>query len=63
MDMSVKFDFYLSEADADRLFAIKEDEGKNELTANDYARELLSSVLFQKHPESVKYDENGNRLN
>ena len=35
--MAVKFEFYLSDEDTERLFAVKEDKGKEELTGNDYA--------------------------
>ena len=30
--MAVKFEFYLSDKDADRLLAVNEDKGKNTLT-------------------------------
>ena len=62
--MAVKFEFYLSNEDTERLFAIKEDEGKDELTGNDFAQELLSKALFRLHPSQVKYDrETGERIN
>lgn len=57
-----KFEFYLSEEDTDRLFAIKEDKGRNDLTGNEFAKELLEGILFKMHPTTVKYDENGNRI-
>ena len=38
--MSGRFEVYLSDEDTERLFAVKEDKGKNELTGNEYAREL-----------------------
>lgn len=61
--MATKFEFYLSDADTDRLFAIKEDDGKDDLTGNEYAKELLSSVLHSMHPGPVKYDdETGERI-
>lgn len=52
--MSVKFEFYLSEEDFDRLYAIKEKEGKEELTGNEFAKELIIRELHQRHPEKVK---------
>lgn len=55
--MAVKFEFYLSDKDADRLWAVKEDKGKNTLTGNEFARELLEGVLHQLHPLTVRYDE------
>ncbi len=55
--MAVKFEFYLSDKDADRFWAVKEDKGKNTLTGNEFARELLEGVLHQLHPLTVQYDE------
>ena len=61
--MAVKFEFYLSDEDSERLFAVKEDNGKVELTGNDYARELLERELHRLHPNRVKYDdETGERI-
>lgn len=61
--MATKFDFYLSEEDTERLFAIKEDVGKDNLTGNEYAKELLVKTLHQLHPEIVKYDDDsGERI-
>ena len=62
--MSVKIEFYLSDNDADRLFALKEDSGKQNLTGNEYARELLESSLHNKHPAKVEFnEETGDRVN
>ena len=55
--MATKFEFYLSEEDTERLFALKEEEGKDSLTGNEYAKELLEGLLHRKHPEIVRYDE------
>jgi hypothetical protein len=60
--MATKFEFYLSEEDTERLFAVKEQEGKSELTGNEYAKELLAGILNRKHPSIVEYDENGERI-
>lgn len=61
--MATKFEFYLSEEDTERLFAIKEDKGKDNLTGNEYAKELLVKTLHQLHPEIVKYDnDSGERI-
>lgn len=61
--MATRFEFYLSNEDTERLFALKEDEGKNNLTGNEYAKELLSGVLYRMHPKTVKYDdETGERI-
>lgn len=60
--MATKFEFYLSEEDTERLFAAKEDAGKEDLTGNEYAKELLSKELHRLHPAIVKYDDNGDRI-
>ena len=41
----VEFTFYLSANDTDRLFAIKQLQGKDNLTGNDFAAELLEAEL------------------
>ena len=41
--MAVKFEFYLSDSDFDRMAAIKERMNKNELNFNEFAKELLES--------------------
>lgn len=62
--MSTKFEFYLSDDDTERLFAIKEDKGKDDLTGNEYAKELLMRELHRLHPSRVKYDDDtGERVN
>lgn len=55
--MATKFEFYLGNEDTERLFAIKEDEGKDNLTGNEYAKELLTNIIHSKHPGIVRYDE------
>jgi hypothetical protein len=61
--MATRFEFYLNDEDTERLFAIKEDKGKNDLTGNQYARELLEGVLYKMHPKRVRYDdETGERI-
>ena len=61
--MATKFDFYLSEEDTERLFALKEEEGKDQLTGNEYAKELLHNSLYKMHPERVCFDEDtGERI-
>lgn len=60
--MAAKVEFYLGANDIDRLFAIKEDMGKTELTGNEFARELLEKELHRPHPQLVKYDEDGIRI-
>ena len=55
--MAVKFEFYLSDEDTERLFAVKEDKGKEELTGNDYARELWERERDRLHANRGKYDD------
>lgn len=55
--MSVKFEFYLSEEDTDRLFSIKEDYGEDNLSGNDFAKIMLEKEIHRLHPHCVKYDE------
>lgn len=61
--MAAKFEFYLSDDDTERLFAIKENKGKDELTGNEFAKEILSKELYRLHPNRVKYnDKTGERI-
>lgn len=50
----VEFKFYLSEDSTDRLFAIKEQQGKDNLTANQFAKELLENEIYRLHPAKVE---------
>ena len=52
-----EFNFYLSADDTDRLFALKAEAGADDLTGNEYARQLLERELHRLHPETVKYDD------
>lgn len=54
-----EFTFYLSDQDADRLWALKQEAGETSLSGNEYAAQLLSWALRQLHPEQVQYDEAG----
>lgn len=42
-----EFSFYLSDADTDRLFTIKERQGRDDLTGNEFARLLLEQELYR----------------
>lgn len=55
--MSVKFEFYLTVDDYDRLMNIKKDMGYNDLTGNEFARKLLEIELYRLHPQKVLNDE------
>ena len=59
----VEFNFYLSDEDTDRLFALKQQAGKDDLTGNEYAKELLHQLLYKRHPQTVEYDEQGAIIN
>lgn len=52
--MAVRLEFYISDEDMDRLWAIKEAQGKRELTGNEFAQELLSAELHRLHPRKVE---------
>lgn len=58
--MATKFEFYLSDEDTDRLFFSKEEAGENELTGNEYAKQLLHSALYRLCPRVPETDEDGN---
>ena len=55
-----QFNFWLSNEDTDRLFAIKNTQGKHDMTGNEFARYLLEKELHRLHPETVVFDESGN---
>ena len=57
-----EFNFYLSEADTERLFAIKELQGRDDLTGNEFARLLLENELYRLFPAVPQYDDNGQLL-
>lgn len=58
-----KFEFYLSNEDTDRLFAIKNNQQKKyDLTGNDFAKELLKKELHRLHPTVPQFDENGDEI-
>lgn len=42
-----EFNFYLSDADTERLFALKEMQGRDDLTGNEFARMLLEEELYR----------------
>lgn len=55
--------FSLLDADAERLFAIKELQGAADLTANEFARQLLEQELYRLFPAVPRYDDSGQLLN
>jgi hypothetical protein len=54
-----EFNFYLTPADTDRLFALKAAAGLDALTGNEYAKQLLIDELRRLHPKTVQRDEGG----
>lgn len=60
--MSVKFEFYLSDNDYERLYSVKRSKGKSDMTGNEFAKELLEINLHRLHPSKVRYDENDNEI-
>ena len=59
----VKFEFYLYDNDYDRLYAIKKIQGKSDLNGNEFAAELLSSLLHKLFPSIPEYDDDGRLIN
>lgn len=59
----MELNFYLSSTDADRLFAVKNLTGYNNLTANEFAAKLLSDLLQHVFPKGPQYGEHGELLN
>lgn len=53
----VKLEFYITDADMDRLWAVKEKAGQDNLSGNEYAKVLLCNALHQLHPEKVECDD------
>ena len=58
-----EFNFYLSDEDFNRLYAIKEIRGRQDLTGNEFARQLLEAELHRQFPAIPQYDEYGNLTN
>lgn len=46
----VKFEIYLSDNDFDRMDLIKRKMGKDDLTFNEFAKELLENELYRLQP-------------
>ena len=58
-----EFSFYLSSEDTDRLFAIKDLQGRRDLTGNEFARLLLECELWRLFPAVPQFDDYGNLSN
>ena len=59
----MKLEFDLSFDARERLWAIKEAAGKSDLSANDFARELLEAELWRLFPGKPDFDEQGKLTN
>ena len=40
--------FWISREDYDKLYAIKEEDGKNDMTGSEYVQELLKDIIRQR---------------
>ena len=49
-----EFSFYLSDADTERLFAIKELQGRPDLTGNEFARLLLEDAIYRQFAAATR---------
>ena len=58
-----EFSFYLSSEDTDRLFAIKDLQGRRDLTGNEFARQLLEDELWRLFPAVPQFDDDGHVSN
>ncbi|MCD7711989.1 MAG: hypothetical protein LUJ25_04595 [Firmicutes bacterium] len=56
------FEINLSWEDTERLFYAKEKAGKNDLTGNEYAKEILHRELYRLCPKVPETDDNGNYI-
>jgi len=60
--MAVKLEFYISDDDMDRIWAIKEQKaqkdthgmGYGKMSGNDFARWLIEGELYRLHPRRVE---------
>ena len=61
--MAPMFALWINRDDYDRLYALKEEDGKEDLTGNEYAQELLKEIIHKRHPERVQFnEETGERI-
>ena len=52
----VEIKFNILEEDMDRLWALKEKRGENDMTGNQFAKELLVETLHKLQPKVHKED-------
>ena len=58
-----EFYFSLHGTDVDRLYAIKELQGEEKLTGNEFARLLLERELRRLFPSTPAFDDDGKLVN
>ena len=58
-----EFKITLSEADTNRLFAIKLLQGKEDQTGNEFAAQMLSAALFRLFPGDPEFTDSGKLKN
>lgn len=58
-----EFNFRLSQEDTERLFAIKKLQGKEDLTGNEFAKQIIEREARRLFPAIPEKDEDGDILN
>lgn len=58
-----EFIIYLSEEDTARLFAIKQLQGRADITGAEFAAQLLENELYRLFPANVEKDDRGRITN
>jgi hypothetical protein len=58
-----EFIIYLSEEDTARLFAIKQLQGRADITGAEFAAQLLENELYRLFPANVEKDSRGRITN
>jgi len=59
----VEFTFTLAENDALRLFAVKDLQGYEDLTGNEYAEQIVTREIRRLFPGVPEYDDAGELIN
>lgn len=53
----VKLEFQITEEDMERLWKLKDQQCKDNLSGNEFAKELLIAELHRLHPDKVRLEE------
>lgn len=59
----MEMNFSLSYEDGERLFAVKQIQGYDDLSGNDFAERLLHAELIRLFPAVPEFDDSGNIVN